>query len=106
MDLNDETPKEFVKIAISKKELRCLQEIVKGNDDGSYLDKWQLAVKVDHSATIDALVFTLRHMIQKGFIQKEKTKVLRNSKWRVVFSATAVGRATAGHYSSYHLDNF
>lgn len=94
---------ENVAVSASRKEYKCLLEIVKGNDDGSYLDKGQLSDRINHSATLDALVFTLRHMIKKGFIQKEPEMILRNGRYKTVFSPTSVGRAIVKQYSGNYL---
>lgn len=74
----------------TKKQLQIMKVIVKGNDDGSFVDMDQLLQRIPYETTKQSMQFSIRKLIQRKLITKHGLES-RRGRSHVVFSPTLGG---------------
>lgn len=69
---------------MSAKQREVLTCVVRANPDGTWLDLDQLLDKLTYAPTKPALQFTVRQLIERGFIEKKPEEFRRGYERRVL----------------------
>jgi len=64
--------------------------IIKGNEDGSFVDMDELLERIAYKTTKQSVQFSLRALINRNMINKQEREKRRGRR-RAVFSATRMG---------------
>lgn len=75
---------------LTKKQIYILFTLVKGNDDGSFLDIDQLLENLPYETTKESIQFSIRALVKHGLIEKKPTETRRGRKRRPL-APTLVG---------------
>jgi DNA-binding MarR family transcriptional regulator len=69
---------------LTTKQAEILKMIARCNSDGTFLDLDQLLDRLSYKPTKAALQFSLRFLIERGFIEKKPTELRRGAQRRVL----------------------
>jgi len=75
---------------LTEKQIEIISLIKRGNTDGTLLDIDQILERLSYMPTKQALQFSLRYIIKRGYIQKHPDLQLRRNKKRVCYYATTI----------------
>lgn len=76
---------------LTTKQKQVLMTIIKGSPDGDDIDLDQLLESIPYETTKASMQFTIRALVNRGFIEK-LPPVVRRERKRVLYSATMKGR--------------
>jgi predicted transcriptional regulator len=74
-------------LRFTSKQIDVLEKILKGADNGDFLDTNQLMEKISYTPTKRAFQFTLRYLIQRGLIEKAGLRE-RDGRKRMTYTLT------------------
>lgn len=79
---------------LTRKQTTIMQTIVKGNQDGSFVDMDQLLQRINYETSKQSMQFSLRKLVEKGLVEKQPYECRRGHR-RVIISATSLGYEVA-----------
>jgi predicted transcriptional regulator len=77
-------------MTMTSKQFQIMTTILKGNDDGSFLDLDQVIQKLSYKTTKQSLQFSIRALIRKGLVTKQEQEK-RRGRSRAIVSPTKNG---------------
>lgn len=69
------------------KQIDVLETIMKGDDDGGFIDMDQLLDRVSYETTKPSMQFTIRALVARGLVEK-KPRQIRRGRLRAIFCLT------------------
>jgi len=74
-------------LRFTAKQIDVLEKILKGADNGDFLDTDQLIEKISYNPTKNAFQFTLRYLVKRGLIEKAGLRQ-RDGRKRMTYTLT------------------
>jgi predicted transcriptional regulator len=78
-------------VKLSRKQIDILETLMKGDDDGDFLDMDRLLEKVSYSTSKQSMQFSVRALMKSGLLRRSYE--LRRGRKRVVWSLTMLGQS-------------
>lgn len=75
---------------LTTKQLQIMSVVLKGNEDGSFVDLDEILDRLPYETTKQSIQFSIRALIRKGLLMKHPREK-RRGRCRVILSSTELG---------------